>query len=428
MKIGKTSRATLKKSSNFPTSSRLGSSSSEESLSKAENRNSSALYASSFLIVLGNALVAFSPAPALMKELGTASATKVLSTLASTAAVLQIIFAPMIGSLMDSVGRKPVFLIALLSLIAVNSAVAVNPTIPFISAAKVVGSFCVGIFFLTTQTILSDITSAQPEKLSSAMGIQLSLTSLGFLCGAVGAGQLAGKGLRVPYRTSAIVIGLGAIISATLLGETLLPSKRVDRTEVKRFRSPFASFKLFRYKELRVLVFLLLLSTMPTFMGEVFQVFAKAEWNLEAKNYASFVALFGVIGILGNVVGSVLVRKLGIKTFTAMATLSSLCVPIGAATFQFRGTVIGAFIGFLSSAQSLAIGAALVSEGSKLGIPQGRLAGDRSSLYALIKVIAPVWYSLLYVQGKKLTGLNFLPFVFNITIALIAFSLSMVCL
>jgi len=392
-----------------------------------------ALYASSFLIVVGNALVAFSPAPALIERLGIDSATRVLSTLSSTAALLQILLGPAIGSLMDSAGRKPIALASLLALVLVNGAVSLHPTVVCIAIAKVMSSFVIGIFFIASQTILSDTTALQPEKLSSFMGIQMTLTSLGFLCGAIGAGQLAEKGLRVSYGSSAAVLLTASLVFAVLMKETLPSTIRSssqgnDGATRRKFvlRSPFASLRIFKHKELRTMLILLMLSSIPMFMGEVFQIYAKAEWDLETKKYSSFIAMFGVVGILGNLVGSVLVRKVGIKTFTAMATLSSLCVPIGATFFQFRGIVIGAMIGFLSSAQTLGISAALVNQGSKLGIPQGELAGDRSSIIALLKVVGPIWYSLLYVQGKRLSGWTNMPFIFNIFIALLAFSISMV--
>ena len=174
------------------------------------------------------------------------------------------------------------------------------------------------------------------------------------------------------------------------------------------------------------MVILLLLTSLPTLSGDFLQIYSKAEWNLEAKDYSTFVAMFGVIGICGNLVGSLLVRKIGIKRFTAIATLSSLGVPIGATFFQFRGIVVGALLGFLSSAQRMGITAVLVSGGGKSGVPQGELAGERLAIVGLLKVVAPIWYSILYVQGKNLAGLKNLPFIFNMAISILSFVVCMI--
>lgn len=387
------------------------------------------LYTTSFLVVLGASLVAFSPAPALIQALGTTSATRILSILSATAALMEITFSPAVGSLMDSVGRKPVFLSSLLVLATSNGMVSLKPSVITISIAKVVSAFVVGIFFITSQAIMSDSTASQPERMSSAIGIQLSLTSLGFLCGAIAAGRLAEKGLTVAYGASTAVAVVALCLAATM-AETLLPANRIaadeHRTRKLLLQSPLSATRIFRHKEIRVLVILLMLSSINTFMGDVFQIYSTTEWGLEAKEYSTFIAMFGVLGIFSNLVGSVLVRKIGIKRFTAIATLSTLGVPIGATFFQFRGVVIGALLGFLSIAQRMGITAALVSEGRKLGVPQGELAGERSSIIALLKVIGPIWYSMLYVQGKQLAGVKNLPFIFNIGISTVTFVICMI--
>lgn len=388
-----------------------------------------ALYSTSFLVVMGASLVAFSPAPALIQALGTASATRILSILSASAALMEITFSPAVGSLMDSVGRKPVFLASLSALAGSNGLVALKPSVVTVSIAKVVNAFVVGLFFITSQAIMSDSTASQPERLSSAIGIQLSLTSLGFLCGAIAAGRLAERGLTVAYGASSVVamlaLGLATTMTETLrLADRIVMEKKATRKLL--LRSPLSATRIFRHKEIRVMVILLMLSSIPSFAGDVFQIYSKTEWGLEAKDYSTFIAMFGVIGICGNVVGSVLVRKIGIKRFTAIATLSSMCIPLGAIFFQFRGLMVGALIGFLSSAQRMGITAALISEGAKSGVPQGELAGERSSILALLKVVGPIWYSMLYVQGKSLIGVKSLPFVFNILVSILAFTISIV--
>jgi hypothetical protein len=81
-----------------------------------------------------------------------------------------------------------------------------------------------------------------------------------------------------------------------------------------------------------------------------------------------------------------------------------------------RGNVVGTIVGFLGGAQSIGITAALVSEGAQSGLPQGELAGERSSLLAMLKVAGPLMYSFLFIQGQKHLGINVLPFILNISL------------
>jgi MFS family permease len=400
------------------------------------------LHATIFLMVAGSGLVAFSPAPALIERLGTDVAARTLSILSATAALFEIAFSPTIGSFMDAVGRKPVLVSAILPVMIANAVVAMRPSsVASICISKVVASVGGSLVFLTSQAILSDMTAGSSgEKMSAAMGVQMSLLSLGFLCGAIAAGRVGEYGLRITYGTSTAVLSLAAIMALSMK-ETLLPAPTLTRKEhhaleetrmkekaLRSWFSPLVScLRIFRHKNknIRRLVILMMLSNFPQYMGDVFQIFSRTEWNLGPKDFSSFVALFGVIGIVGNVVGSVLVKHIGIPHLTMMATFSSMFVPVGITLFKYRGAVFGALIGFLSATQGLSITAALVAEGRKSGIPQGELAGERSSILALLKVIGPIWYSLLYVQGGKRLGVISLPFVFNIGLGAIAFGLSL---
>ena len=141
---------------------------------------------------------------------------------------------------------------------------------------------------------------------------------------------------------------------------------------------------------------------------------------MSTKGFSSYLALFGLVGIFSNGFASVLVKKMGIRKFTSVAIFSRAVTAIGTAFFGYKGSVIGLIIGFLGAAQTIGIVAALVNSGAKSGLPQGELAGERSSLLALLKVVGPLWYSMLYIQGTGRFGMNNLPFLFNIALSAVA--------
>ena len=389
------------------------------------------MQSSSFMLVLSLALASFSPAPALIAKLGADRATSTLSVLAASAALIEIVLSPVVGSVIDSIGRKPVMGGTVLAFSLANGVVSVNSScILCICFAKVIGMLCLSQFFVTSQAILSDIAANDPERLSAAMGIQMALSGAGFLIGSLIAGRLADFRLSFSYGASAFVGALAVMLVGFGMPETLPPSKRVPfETHAARkliLRSPLSCTKLlFRHgSEVRILTILLLLQSLPQFMGAFFQIFASTEWKITTKEFSSFIAMWGVIGIFANTVGSVIVRRYGIKRFMGIATLSSMCAPIGASFFGFRGAVIGSVLGFLGAAQAMGIMAALVELGDASGVPHGELAGERASLVALLKVVGPILYSALYVQGRGKLGMKQLPFVFNIFLSAGAFAIS----
>ena len=380
--------------------------------------------------MLSLALVAFSPAPALVAALGSERAASTLSLLAAGAALAEMALAPALGSLLDSVGRKPALIGALLALGAVNLAASLRPSVLRLCAAKFVGALCAGLFFVATQVVVSDISAARPERMSATLGVQFALVGAAFFVGAIGAGRLSGLGLSIAYGTSTVVAVLTALLVSLGMRETLLPSERVPFQGAAMGRqllaSPWSCTRiLYRHsREVRLLAILAMLQSLPSFMGDTFQILATTEWDLDTQDFTSFVAMFGVINIVANVAGSRMVLRLGIQRFTALATLSSVLSPLGAALLSFRGLVAGALLGFLGSAQMLGTIAALVAEGARSGVPQGELAGERASFLALGKVLGPLWYGALYVQGKRVLGTGTLPFVCNALLGALAFGLS----
>lgn len=386
------------------------------------------LRATLFLLVAGSSFVAFRPAPALIERLGTAGATKTLSAISATAALIEISGSPIIGSLMDSIGRKPVLVCAAMPLLVANVLVSLTPSVVSLCLSKMAGMISVALIILASQAIMSDTRTG--EQLSAAFGVNAFLTSLGFLCGALLTSRLS-LSLKASYAISSVAIA-GAVASASFMTETLPPSTAMNQQHSQEKSSILSRLlsatRILGRKNLRLFVVLLMITSLPQHMGDVFQIYSKSEWDIDAQNFASFISMFAIIGISGNIVGSALVKRIGIPRLTALACLSSIMTPIGATLFQFRGATIGAVIGFLGSAQSLGINAAFVSEGQRSGIPQGQLAGERSSMMALLKIVGPIMYSALYVQGRDRFGIASLPFIFNILLGSLGFILSVLYL
>lgn len=114
------------------------------------------LQATAFIFVLGISLVTLTPAPHLIKELGPAQGMRLLTGLATGSAAAEIMLAPIVGGLTDSVGRKPVLLGTLFTTLLANAAAAVAPSVGTVALAKFLGGAVVGIFFLASGAILAD--------------------------------------------------------------------------------------------------------------------------------------------------------------------------------------------------------------------------------------------------------------------------------
>jgi MFS family permease len=452
-----------------------------------------------FLMMMSGSMVALVPVQATLQLFSNdqGRTTRYLSLLTTIAALTELTCSQSVGALLDRLGRRVVLstIVSVVAVLHTLTALFQPMSLVTIALQKCIVPIAFGFFIITTQTIITDCvilsstastitttSSIQPLPhnhnnqnnnsgimLSSVMGQQMAVTGLGFLCGIVTAGMVSAHLNHYHvwiYRMAAAWTTLTYLLIRFRLVETHGRPSSVTRTKnVTRWESiqalvPTAFQSLLSGTNLltkygikiRILSILLLIMTLPMFMGDLFQIYAKTEWNLSTSMFSTYLSLFAITGIVSNVVGSVLIKSMGIRTFTQLAILSKMIPSLFTILFGYRGSMIGIIVGFLGNAQSIGIVAALISQSTmtttatdtstglmttrskaknlpsstivtdtmKLPSSQGVMAGERASLMALLKVIGPLLYSTLYIYGQRYFNTSNLPFIFNIMLSIIA--------
>jgi len=387
------------------------------------------LLASTFLLMTAISIVSLSPTPILFDAYGPDRATSILSTLAALAAACEVVLSPILGATLDSVGRKPALIASIITVAFANFAASVDPSALPVALARFFGYVAIPQFFVASQAVAGDLFASAPEKMGAFLGLQGALISAGFIGGIMAAGKLTEwKGVKAVYGLSS-VLALVAGVGVTLgMGETLRREERTPfdlaKTRSKVLRAPASAAKLLvsRGPTVRILALLLVLMSMPIFMGDVIQVYARKEWGLEPSGLAPLIAVFGVTNIVSMLAGSALIQKMGVKHFTGLAILCGVIFPLSA-TLSYKAALIGAVAGFMGSAQSLGVKAALTAKVTDLGVKQGEFAGEKASLLAMVKIVCPLLYGGLYVLGSK-AGFPQVLFLFNVLLAVLAMVLS----
>ena len=365
-----------------------------------------------------------------LKSGNRSEATRVLSVLSTVAALLELVAAPFLGQQLDARGRKPVLRRLIVTLVVLHVGTAWRPVhIVSIALQKLVGAVLLGFFLVTIQTILRDLTQANgtTSSLPTVLGQQGALMGAGFLLGIVGAGRISPYGFGWVYGTAAaLALGAGVILQWRI-AETRPPDAPPAAVVSSwSWQSVTAGTHLLtRYgPRVRRLAVLYMLMTVHLFMGDLFQIYAATEWHLSTTALSTYLSLVALTGIAANVVGSLLVRRLGLAAFTTLAILSKLFTSTMTAFFGVRGSMVGLVVGFLGSAQSIGVMAALMNEGPSAS---GSMAGERAALTALLKVLGPVLYGTLYIQGQRLVHRSNVPFLFNMGLSVAALILSRYC-
>lgn len=400
-----------------------------ESGTKASIIGLTPLLVSNFLALLSVMITALTPAPILIDRFGSQKTTSILSSLSSLAALIEICASPVLGAILDSWGRKPAISLSIASIAIINGIVSRNTSPMAVSIGKLLVTICLPQFFVAGQAITADLLASSPQQMGTFMGIQMALIQTGLITGISIAGKLSGFP-QLAYTLSSACALLSLFVITFGQRETLECGDRVSfdmSTAVRKIlQAPASAARLVagrRGGKVRMLAFLLVLQTLPQQRGDVFQVYARDVWGLEADSFAAFVKLWGGTGLLSSLLGSILIGKVGIKSFTTLAILSSLCFPLGSC-ISYRAGLTGLLMGFLSSSQSLGVQAELVVQAGRFdGANQGELAGERASLLALTKVVGPLIYGGIFFAGSKVR-IPQLMFAFDCILAFIALQIS----
>ena len=151
-------------------------------------------------------------------------------------AVMQFVFAPLLGNVSDRWGRRPVLLISM-GVIAVDYVVmALAASIWVLLAARAMTGIAAATMS-TAQAFMADIS--RPEEKAQNFGLVSAGFGLGFVLGPVVGGLLAELGPRAPFWAAAILAGANFVMGVAVLPETL---KR-PRAFAWRRANPFGGLK-----------------------------------------------------------------------------------------------------------------------------------------------------------------------------------------
>lgn len=176
--------------------------------------------------VIGIAII-IPVAPALVMDLTGKSENEVAITvglLMSSYAIAQFLFSPLLGTLSDTYGRRPIILLSLLGLGLDYVLHAFAPTLAWLFAGRILAGIC-GASFTVANAYIADISSK--EDRAKNFGMVGAAFGLGFIVGPV-IGGLAGAewGPRAPFIVAAILSLLNFMYGVFILPESLAAKNR----------------------------------------------------------------------------------------------------------------------------------------------------------------------------------------------------------
>ena len=152
----------------------------------------------------------------------------------SAYAATMFLFGPIVGSLSDAYGRRPVLIFALITL-SVDYVIMAMAEVYWVLLVGRILAGVAGATYITATAYISDI--AKPEERSAAFGMIGAAFGIGFVLGPALGGLASSWHITAPFWIAAIMSALNVIFGLFILPESLKLENR--RPFGKRDLNPF---------------------------------------------------------------------------------------------------------------------------------------------------------------------------------------------
>jgi MFS transporter, DHA1 family, tetracycline resistance protein len=361
--------------------------------------------------------------PQLILELsgaGLAQAAVFGGWLTAAFAAMQFLAGPLLGSLSDRLGRRPVLLVSLAAFGLSYVLMGIAPTLAWLFAAQLL----TGLFGATPATAgayIADVTP--PAQRARHFGSLAAAFGTGLIIGPAAGGLLAAHGTRVPFFVAAALSLATVAYGALALPESLRPELR-RAFSWRRANAIGAIGALRRRSTVSMLLTAVLLQRVATTaLPATWPYFTMQEYGWTSRQIGYSLAVYGVATVLFQVG---LLRWLDAHLGARRAAILGLALAaVGFVGFAFgRGTWIVATciplttLGFMAGPALAGMLSVRISADA-----QGMLQGVMASVNGVAVVLTPLvmpWIFSVFSTGQGPVVFPGAPYVLSAALAVAA--------
>ena len=308
-------------------------------------------------------------------------------------AIMQFLFAPVLGNLSDKYGRRPVLLFSLLGFGLDYLLLAFAPSIGWLFVGRIIAGIT-GASMTTASAYIADIST--PETRAQNFGMIGAAFGLGFIVGPMIGGLLGEMGPRIPFLVAAGLALLNAAYGYFVLPESLDVSNR--RAFDWKRANPISSLKnLSRFPAVAGLIvsfFLIYVASHAVQSNWSYFNIEKFKWTPKMIGIS-----LAVVGVLVSLVQGVLVRfvnpKIGneksVYVGLGLYTIGLVLFGLAAQSWMMFVFLIPYCLGGISGP-----GLQAIISGSVPANEQGELQGSLTSIISITSIVGPLVMSNLF--------------------------------
>lgn len=303
-----------------------------------------------------------------------------------TFAIMQFLFSPVLGSLSDRFGRRPVLLFSLFGFGIDYLLLSFAPSIAWLFVGRAIAGIT-GASFTTASAYIADVST--PEDRAKNFGMMGAAFGMGFIIGPVLGGYLGELGERVPFWVAAGLALTNWLYGYFVLPESLSQENR-RRFDWKRANPIGSLMQLKKYPAVGGLVgsfVLIYLASHAVNSNWSYFTIEKFNWSKKMIGLS-----LGVVGVLVAAVQGGLVRVINPKLGNEKSVYLGLSLyALGLLLFSMAGSTWVMFICLIPYCLGGITGPALQSiiTGHVPANEQGELQGALTSLISATTIVGP---------------------------------------
>lgn len=320
----------------------------------------------------------------------TARAAIVYGVFGTAWALMQFLFSPVLGSLSDRFGRRPIILLSNFGLGLDYILMALAPNLRWLFLGRVISGITAASVS-TAGAYIADVTP--PEQRAAKFGLLGAAFGAGFVVGPALGGVLGDISPRLPFWVAAALSLTNGLYGLFVLPESLTRERRSAFSWRKA--NPVGALKLLRsHPELWGFTWVTFLSNLAhAALPSVAVLYMSYRYNWDTKSVGLLLAGVGVCSILvqGVLVGHV-VRALGERR-TILVGLVAGTIGFTIQAMGQNGTVYA--VGVVVMSLWGLMGPALQGLMTRLVSPseQGQLQGANSSVLGISTLLGPMLFT-----------------------------------
>lgn len=319
-------------------------------------------------------------------------------------ALAQFLFTPVLGTLSDRYGRKPIIVASLFIEALSLMMTALAGSLPVLFLARFIGGLGASNIG-SAQAVVSDVTTEQNR--AKGMGLIGAAIGLGFVIGPAAGGILSPRGQTLPFWIAAGVALVNALLVLFFLPETRRRSARQENTPRKqnRWSILYAGWHhAARYPSVLGMVLVNLLYTVAfSGMETIFALFTQRTFGWGASQNGYVFTYIGIIVIImqGGLVGQLVKRWR--ESNVLLAGLILMAIGLISLAFSTRFALLLISLGVLSVGDGAVTPtvSTLLSFASPAEI-QGEMLGLSQGVGGLGRIVGPLAAGGLYTFGTSI--------------------------